>query len=77
MNILSLLGQSGLGALGAAGQKKAGEFAYRVYRLAEKAKTANQRTKAIPVEWIDLTQREQERWIAAVGDAIEEGREIR
>jgi|ADVU01.1.fsa_nt_gi hypothetical protein len=67
MNLLNLLGQAGLGSLGAHGQKKAANFAYRIYRATEAAKG----NRKVP-EWEDMTQREQERWIAAVGDIVDE-----
>lgn len=60
-----ILGALGLGgkAVGALGQKKAAQFCYKVYRRAQQS-----HPDVSTVEWEDLTQRQQELWMAAVWD---------
>lgn len=57
--IEGLIGAS-VNALGAAGQRKAAMFAYRVYQKKTKSR----------IDWEDMTQREQESWMIAVWDVM-------
>lgn len=61
MGIFKAISRAGFGALAEEGQERLARFAYEVHRIA----TGDRK------EWLDLTQREQMRWIGAAGDCIE------
>jgi hypothetical protein len=69
MNLFPLLGGELLSRAGEVAQRRLGKAAYDIARTVHGA-----RKPAMP-EWLDLTQREQEKWIAAAGDVLD--REIR
>ena len=71
MNLLSLLGGTLLSKAGETAQRAAAKAAYRVYRKANNGRTIAGAKNTIP-EWIDLTQREQEKWVGAAGEILEE-----
>lgn len=62
MNLFGLVGSAIADHVGENAQVKAAQIAYRVARKCNGGWP----------EWIDMTQREQARWIAAVGDVYEE-----
>jgi len=64
--LLGGLARMGMDHLGEEAQKAAAKNAYNVYR-----KVHNKHGRKVRA-WEDLTQREQEEWIAAVGDLIDE-----
>ena len=65
MNLFSLLGGELLGRAGDVAQRKLAKASYDIARTVHGA-----RKPALP-EWLDLTQREQEKWIAAAGDLLD------
>jgi hypothetical protein len=65
MNLFGVLADMGFQAVGASGQRRLAKLAYSVYRGTKAGKASR------AVEWIDLTQREQEEWTASVGDVLD------